>query len=554
VTLRIFGTVDTFIEGGGSNLRLGRLVANARFLLALILHSQFDAFHFFCPTVAHVRTLQSVLERELGDVLQRRRISLQTHLHLPRQLRQTEYAAFHVGGWGMYLPRLAHLRAKLGGPSFPLTGITHSLHTADIFGKMREMVATPFGPGDAVVCTSTGGQTVMQRHWDLAKQRSRDEGSPIVAEGLRFPKIPLAVDDPYFEERDKHAARAALGLPADDVVLLYLGRLSPHTKADLNPVLDAHARLGRAAGARARAHLVLAGAGDAAYQTSLRDAATELGTGARVHVVTNISDEQKHALLAAADVFVSPVDNHQETFGLAVLEAMAAGLPVVGSDFDGYRDLIDEGVTGFRVPTYGGRFPADVDELVGLLDPNLTAFLMAETVALDNGVLQARLGQLIDDPQLRRRLGSAGQERARRHFTWPHVIAAYETLWGELGAAARGWSPRPAAGDPQVGSLHDVFAHYPTATLQAEDRLRLAPLGREVMQEGAPAPPVHQELLPLLDPEMGSFVLRFIANRGTCTLGDCGAAVAQTFGIDPGHTGFQVLWLLKQGLLVREVG
>ena len=551
-SLRIFGTVDTFIEGAGTQLRLGRLVANARFLVALILYSQFDAFHFFCPTVSHVRNLQVSLERELGDLIKKRRISLWTHLHLPRQLRETRYEAFHVGGWGMYLPRLAHLRAKVGGPVFPLTGVTHSLHTADIFSKMREMVATPFGPADAIVCTSQGGQTVMQRHWDLALQRSRAQGQPLVAEGLRFPKIPLAVDDDYFEPRDKASARLALGLPADDVVALYLGRLSPHTKADLNPIIDAHARLVRGSGARARARLVLAGAGDSSYQATLQAAAAELGIADRVHVVTNVSDQQKRELLAAADLFVSPVDNHQETFGLAVVEAMAAGLPVVASDFDGYRDLVEEGVTGFRIPTYGGRFPGEVDDLVGLLDPNLTAFLMAETVALDNGVLHARMGQLIDDPDLRLRLGAAGRERARRLFSWPQVIAAYESLWQELGIAAASWSPPQTPGDPQVGSLHDIFAHYPTALLAAPDRLRLGPFGTEVLSDGVAPPPVHQELLPLLDPEMGTFVLRFIAERRSCTLGDCTAAVEQQFGIDAGHTAFQVIWLLKQGLLVRE--
>jgi glycosyltransferase involved in cell wall biosynthesis len=553
--LRIFGTVDTFIEGGASQLRLGRLVANARFLVALIQHSRFDAFHFFCPTVAHVHALQATLERELGDIIKRRRISLWTHLHLPRQLRQTGYAAFHVGGWGMFLPRLAHLRAKVGGPAFPLTGVTHSLHTADIFSKMREMVATPFGPGDAVVCTSVGGQQVMQRHWDLALQRTRAQGSRIVAEGLRFPRIPLAVEDGYFEPRDRQAARRTLGLCEDDVMSLYLGRLSPHTKADLNPVIDAHARIVRSGrdggGPRARAHLVLAGAGDPSYQAELRTTAAELGIADRVHVVTNVSDEHKQQLLAAADLFVSPVDNHQETFGLAVVEAMAAGLPVVASDFDGYRDLVDEGVTGFRVPTYGGRFPASVDDLVGLLDPNLTALLMAETVALDNGVLRARMGQLIDDPNLRRRLGAAGRERARRLFAWPQVIAAYEALWDDLGAAARSWTPTQPPGDPQVGSLHDIFAHYPTALLGATDKLRLGPLGTEVLA-GAPPPPLHHELLPLIDPEMGTFVLRFIASRAICTLGDCVAAVDKEFGIDAGHTGFQVIWLLKQGLLIRE--
>ena len=48
---------------------------------------------------------------------------------------------------------------------------------------------------------------------------------------------------------------------------------------------------------------------------------------------------------------MSLVDNPQETFGLAVAEAMAAGVPLVVSDWNGYRDLVRDGIDGFRVPT-----------------------------------------------------------------------------------------------------------------------------------------------------------------------------------------------------------
>ena len=69
----------------------------------------------------------------------------------------------------------------------------------------------------------------------------------------------------------------------------------------------------------------------------------------------------------AADLVVSLVDNIQETFGLVIVEAMASGLPVVATDWNGYRDLVVDGETGFLVPTTmcGGclgviDIPADV--------------------------------------------------------------------------------------------------------------------------------------------------------------------------------------------------
>ena len=53
----------------------------------------------------------------------------------------------------------------------------------------------------------------------------------------------------------------------------------------------------------------------------------------------------------ASDAFLSLVDCLQETFGLTPIEAMASGLPVVVSDWNGYRDSVIEGRTGFRIPT-----------------------------------------------------------------------------------------------------------------------------------------------------------------------------------------------------------
>ena len=51
------------------------------------------------------------------------------------------------------------------------------------------------------------------------------------------------------------------------------------------------------------------------------------------------------------DIFCSLSDNIQETFGITPIEAMSAGLPVVVSDWDGYRDTVRDGIDGFRVPT-----------------------------------------------------------------------------------------------------------------------------------------------------------------------------------------------------------
>ena len=63
-----------------------------------------------------------------------------------------------------------------------------------------------------------------------------------------------------------------------------------------------------------------------------------------------VSEELKRQALSAADVALSLVDNTQ-AFGLAIAEAMAAGLPVIASNWNGYRDLVRHGVDGYLVPS-----------------------------------------------------------------------------------------------------------------------------------------------------------------------------------------------------------
>ncbi len=147
--------------------------------------------------------------------------------------------------------------------------------------------------------------------------------------------IPLGIDRPL---PAPDATRAQFGIPADAFVMLTIGRVV----ARKSPVqlVDALVKCNRP-----RAHLVLVG--DGPESDAVRQAAASAGVAERVHLLGFVTEQQKSAALAVADIFVS--SSQHEGFGLVFLEAMAFGLPVVCYDRGGQTDFLHTPATGHVV-------------------------------------------------------------------------------------------------------------------------------------------------------------------------------------------------------------
>ena len=99
--------------------------------------------------------------------------------------------------------------------------------------------------------------------------------------------------------------------------------------------------------------LIIAGSStDGKYESEILQMAANTGISDSVRMLRACDVHDRNELYNISDVFVSPVDNIQETFGITPIEAMAAGIPQVVSDWDGYRDTVQDGVTGYRIATY----------------------------------------------------------------------------------------------------------------------------------------------------------------------------------------------------------
>ena len=384
----------------------------------------------------------------------------------------------------------ARHRLRQGPAAYSLCGVTHTLATGGTLDVLGRMLTEPLMPWDALVCTSTAALAVvsgvLDHQADYLRWRSGHEPP---AERPMLPVIPLGAHcaDFAFSETDRQAARAALGLGARDVAALFAGRLSVSGKT--HPYAMFHGLQQAAQATGQPVVLVIAGQGHTPHMTALFNSAlAAVCPDVRPVFVDGKDAAAYRAAWSGADLFISLADSVQETFGLTPLEAMAAGLPAVVSDWNGYKDTVRDGVDGFRIATWapepGAGGPMAVAFETSALSYDQYLSRANTAVAVDIAELAQRLTALVADPDLRRRMGAAGQARAREVFDWAVVFRAYQALWDEQTAIRRRAVEDPAtaarlAAAPRSGSDHmgpfDTFASYPTRHVTAATLVSAVP-------------------------------------------------------------------------------
>lgn len=221
------------------------------------------------------------------------------------------------------------------------------------------------------------------------------------ADGSRMSIVPCGFDAEEFRPMSRARARAELGLDPNEFIVLQLGRLVPRKGVD--NVIRSLAHLPPDVPARV---LVVGGESrepDEAMTPEigrLRAVAREAGVSARVTFTGQRQRSELRRYYAAANVFATTP--WYEPFGITPLEAMACGVPVVGSAVGGIQYSVTDGVTGFLVPPH------------------------------DPVALAARLHELYRNPALAAALGRAGIRRARSMFTWEEVARQLAEVYEDL--------------------------------------------------------------------------------------------------------------------------
>ncbi len=450
------------------------------------------------------------------------------------------------------------IRARSLGPATtPVTWNVHAL-THPYFGQNNVFPILFSGarPYDSCICPSRATQRALRNVFSTMKQALARDFATKNLDEPRVDWVPHGIDTEEFGRVDGRWARRVLKVPPDAFVLMFCGRLTPFDKADLLPLLESVARL-RRKHPRERLVLLLAGKFPNEHvQELVWQHARTLGFDEHALLIRSLRAEMRSLLFGVADLFVSPADSNVETFGLSVLEALAAGVPQVVSDWSGYRDLVVHEQTGFLVPTSWA--PCDQDHrpwahigsnAPGNLPWQRTGLLFGQTVGVDFGLFETAISTLVTNAALRRRFGEASRKRAATEFSWRRSLTSYAQLWAELRDIASVSASKPLAGRPWfVGDVGDVILENVSLALTDDATVALSALGQRVVAGRASLATYyeHAQAHPGVAAEA---VLGVLMGRGRHTLKTVIDALEPSSGFSPAQLRRCVLWLGKYGVV-----
>lgn len=455
--MKLYGSLAGFRYYINPKPLLGAYVAMENFSRGLLKYGTFDEYHAYYDgrqLFSKEQITRAYFTHDKLKVLQ-----LQNLIKNPD-------TCYHVLHFESITPSEELIfRAMFSKKNIPVTRRAYTVSTNAHLRELLDIHLLGNGgrPYDSIVVPSKATQQALLRYFedlsDITAGRVRYRGRvDIVAYGIHI--------DEFLPENQR-AARELLHLPIDGIVLLCVGRMSQVSKMNYNRLLELLARLAGRCNGRELVLLIAGAATDAELQ-ELRLIAERLSVADKVRLLANFDDSIKRRVLSSADIFISLSDNLQESFGIALIEAMAAGLPVICTDWDGYKDIVDEGITGYRITTRWKVRACCDDVLVNFRNPYDHSVIqrISQDVHVDMDLLVARTLELINNEKLRREMGEHGRQKVSEAYSSNVEISQFEGLWDELACIAE--KDRNEYRDLSSVLNYDYprhFRSYPTALI-----------------------------------------------------------------------------------------
>ncbi|MEB2365476.1 MAG: glycosyltransferase family 4 protein [Chloroflexota bacterium] len=308
---------------------------------------------------------------------------------LPGLFRMAKYDIVHLHYPFVFGQEILH--AVAGLRRIPVVITYHQ--DLILSGMMGRMVALHEKTVGRLILTRANRLLVTSRDYFNASRIARF----FKPDDPRVTEMPNGVDTSRFTtDVDTAGIRSMYGFAEDDVVLAFCGGMdTPHYFKGVDVLLNAAARVDAP-----NLRLMLIGDGD--LRARYMEEARRLGLGERAVFCGRVPDSDLPRHYAAADFLVLPSTTMGEAFGIVLLEAMAAGKPVIASNLPGVRTVVNSGVDGFLAA------PNDVDDLA------------------------ARIRDMLDAGDRRKVMGRAGRDKVVAKYDWSRINERLVDVYREV--------------------------------------------------------------------------------------------------------------------------
>ena len=486
--MQIIVQTDADIGGLSDPTRIeGRLVVNTEWVVAYLQWGQADSLTLIIQEAAQAQAVERELHR-YGLYSYNCPLKFCLATELPELLRSLPRPIFFRGDplIGSVKRSMRHIDPHR---SIPVTGLTHTLSTEKIIRGGQALLLEHFDACDAIVCTSRAAREFLHQVWEYKAAETK-----LKVPDLLTPQIPLGIFPERYQQFDDKFAET---LPKNRPLVLIHGRISLLDKMDLLSPIEKWPEI--TSRVDSHPYLVISGSkGHAGTLDIYKRRIAELRMSEDILIMPNLSDAQRSTLYQQAQIYCSLSDNLQETFGISVIEAMAAQCPVILSDWNGYKDLIIDGQEGYFIPTYWGVADQRWSGLGPLISDNQRALYLAQQVSVDMNLFADRLVHLLRNPELCNEIGQKGKARVDQKYTWSKVINLYDNLFQQQCDAADKLSPLDTPSRPP--GLWSFFGHYCGQEITTETRVRLTAKGEAILSGRTQAfifldQPWHREAL-----------------------------------------------------------
>ncbi len=380
------------------------------------------------------------------------------------------------------LEPLGQERAWSDPRRFSLLGITHTLSTPASLNILPKLISAPLYDWDALICTSKAAHSLVEKFFEHAEENLRLRGGE-PANRIQLPIIPLGIDAAYFKQNfSKLSSRRKLNIDNEAFVVLWTGRFELHCKAHHVATFRA---LANAESLNPKKEWVLLMYGTAVMPNiseALVEAASKICPKVDVRFLDGHNIEIGELARSSSNVFISLADSLQETFGLTPIEAMASGLPVIASDWNGYRDTIISEKTGYLIPT--SIYEAGIEEETLLQMACYENFLDYVSAKLSNQVnidfhkAGSALAHLSRSAERTIAMGSLGKQRVQANYDWPIILKKYSELLDELAerrnSAFANSSLKRLENMRNIPSFKEGFQDWPTKFIARDIKLKIS--------------------------------------------------------------------------------